>query len=91
MVNRTTTATDRERDENVANCHRRRVFSKHAECRASVVDVSDAEDARNYRVGLPEGKLLRDEVFGNAVDEHNEPGDTEREDALVLWLCGDCW
>ena len=48
--------------------------------------MGDAEDAGDDGVGLADGELLGDDVLGDAIEEDDEGGDGEDEDALVAGL-----
>jgi hypothetical protein len=74
---------DGEGDEDVADGDGRGGLGEHAEGRAGVVNVGDAEDARDDGVGLAVGELVDDDVFGDAVEDDDDGGDDEHEGALI--------
>ncbi len=58
------------------------------------MNVGDAEDAGDDGVGLAVGQLLDDDAFGDAVEDDDCCGDSERNAASVArfgrdgWRCG---
>jgi hypothetical protein len=74
---------DGEGDEDVADGDGRCGFGEHAEGRTGVVNIGDAEDARDYGVGLAVGELVDDDVFGDAVEDDDGGGDDEHEGTLI--------
>src|ERR1700733_1499295 len=73
-----------EGDKDVANGGGRGVFGEHAEGSADVVNVGDAEDARDDGMGLAIGELLGDDAFRDPVEDDDKRGDAEQQAASVF-------